>query len=532
MSDERHITINIAGGPATEAKIGKEVRRLMNERSGAMRAVQRERGAQAPEAATRAAAEADLAHRMQRWPRRIFRQELEEGGQLATAVSQRQEPSWEAFTRELFGRLYNVGIEPLDEPRDGAEWAHELHRQADAVPEWTDLAGRVDGDPWRAGVGAATAAKVLADKVPYLPEEDAEQLQAEIDTINEFIERQGGGRRVNQKVLGRRADLQRRVAKARAQAEHASGRVKARDGVPIRSALRQAARDAAQAVEETEEGIAALGAGDDPGQPTKRKIAARMAEDERLRRIAVMAGRLRTAARQKQRMKPNRERDEVHGVTTGDDVQYLLGSEVGLLTRPETRPLLMARVAEKRALQYQLRGRERRNRGPIVFAIDTSGSMSGHREEWAKACALAMMEVARIQKRGFAVLYYHTEVYSEFRFDPENADLDALLDCLGTFSSGGTNIVNALHRAADVVSDGEWRPGRDADVVLVSDGDDHSDVASAAARIRDAGAHLYTIGIDCGMSPDVESASDEVVRISSPDMRDASTPKLDGVLSV
>jgi uncharacterized protein with von Willebrand factor type A (vWA) domain len=473
----------------------------------------------------------DLAYEVQRWPRVMFRGEVEAGGQLAEAVSARDEGQWGGFVREMFGRLYGVGTRQLEAPREGAEWAAELHRQADAVPEWAALEGRVRGDAWRAGLGAGAASRILAARLPErLPSEDLEGLEAEAEILRKFMEG-GGGRRVSQKLLEQRGEIQQRIAAARKDSADALEQLKRQDGVAVRSAVREAAKAAGELLDEMEGGLDGLGCGTGAGVEHRRAMARHMASSDKLRRIAVLAGRLRTQARSKQRTKVNHEREEMHGISKGDDIQRLLASEVGLLVRRETKGLLLARLADKRALQYELKGRQTKTRGPIVFAIDTSGSMGGQREVWSKACALAMMEVARIQRRGFAVLYFNTTVAAEYRFDPSRYDVAQVLECLSYFSGGGTCIAAALARGAELITDKGWRPGKDADVVLITDGDDHSDVESPAKVLADAGATLYTIAIQAQPTAALARASREVVQIGAADMT-AASGKLDGVFSM
>jgi len=486
---------------------------------------------EAPKAGKAAAAAEDLVYRVQKWPRMLFSNEAAAGGSLSEAVELREEGHWGGFCRELFGRLYGIGTKPLERCREGAEWAGELHQQAGAVPEWTDLEGRVQGDAWRAGMGAGIAASVLSQRLPKeLPKEDLEALEAEAEILREFAESKGG-KRVTPKLLEQRGNIQRRIAKAKEQAAQALQDVQAANGVPIRSAIREAARKAGEFIDEMESGLDGMGCGIGPGVEQRRAMAKQLATNPRLREIAVLAGRLRTQARRKQKTKANLQRDEMHGITKGDELQRLLASEVGLLVRSQTRPLLLGRLADKRALQYELRGKETKTRGPIVFCIDTSGSMSGRRDVWAKACALAMMEVARIQKRGFAVVYFSGTVAAEYRFDPNKYDSAALLDCLAFFSGGGTDVGNALERAAEIVTDSKWKPGKDADVVLLTDGDDYSNVEAPAAKLAEAGATLYTIEIESRAQEGLYRASREVVHVDGRDMNGASS-KLDNVFSV
>jgi len=484
-----------------------------------------------PAAARRAAARQDLCFKMKKWPRVQFDSEVRQGGELAEAVRARDEGTWEAVTREFFGRLYDIGTDALDAPREGAEWAKDLHDQADLVPEFADLRGRVAGDPWRSGLAAGTVARVLADRLPELPEEDVEALQAEADWLSRIMAEGGEGRTVNTDLLAQRGQVQRRLARARDAAAGALEQMQRGGGMALRSALREAGRAASEAVEELDDGMRGLGWGSGAGTPTRRRVAQRLANNDQLRRIAALAGRLRAQARQRQKVKSDREREEMHGVEKGDQLHRLLSSEVGLLPGADTRPLLLMRIAEKQALQYKLRGRTPKSRGPIVFAIDTSGSMSGAREVWAKAAALAMMEIARLQKRAFAIVYFSGEIEREDRFDPRALDDEALMESLEFFSSGGTDIANAIDHAASIITDPTWRPGKKADLVLVTDGVDGTSKTKALAKLAAADARLYTICIDCECPPDLVAASADVARITGADMAGASR-KLDHVFSV
>jgi uncharacterized protein with von Willebrand factor type A (vWA) domain len=481
--------------------------------------------------------EADMCYRMMRWPRMMFKREANEDGHLKDAIGMREEPTWPAFARELFGRLYDVGTSKMPEPNDGCDWAEELHGQCDSLPEWKQLESRVGGDPWRSAIGAGTAASILSQRVPELPKEDLGALQGELDILDEMMSKDGK-RRASPKLLKRRGEVQGRVNAAKQAAQEALQGVRAGNGFNTRSALRQAAQEAAQRLDEVDEALATFGAGSERGELNRRQIATQVAKDARLRRIALLAGRLRVQAIEKQRTKVSRGVDEIADVSMGSDLQRLLPSEMVHLTSSTGTALLFRKLLEDGALQYHLKGRERRARGPILFAIDTSGSMGANsRDEWAAACALAIMEIARRQKRKFAVVYYDVHIKSVHHFDnPNNVAFTELVECLGVMPSGGTNIANALTYCADLltghVSDKEkWGEGERADVILVTDGDDSSNVKVPAKRIKDHGAALYTIAIQCEPRGDLVGVSDEVVRMRSGELQTTSS-KLDGVFSI
>jgi uncharacterized protein with von Willebrand factor type A (vWA) domain len=62
-------------------------------------------------------------------------------------------------------------------------------------------------------------------------------------------------------------------------------------------------------------------------------------------------------------------------------------------------------------MQYDLIGHETEGQGPIIIAIDESGSMTTDYggmtgEVWSKAVMLALLSIARLQKRDLAVIHF------------------------------------------------------------------------------------------------------------------------------
>lgn len=489
-----------------------------------------------PAAAKKAAGELDLSYRTQKWPRMLFNQEAGTEGLLNESLGMREEGTWRSMCRELFGRLYGVGTKKLEEPQAGCEFAEELHQQADAIPEFKNLQNRVHGDAWRAALGAGQVAAVLASRMPELPEENQQALEAEAEMLKDIME-SGGKRRVNQQLLEQRGELQKRIKAAKEASASAVEKMQENAGFSIRSAIREGVEKAQQVIDEIDGGLDGLGCGSGTPAIERRQLAARLAGDDRLRKIAVLAGRLRIQAARKQRTKTTQERQEIVSVTQGDDLQHLLASEVGLLPNPNTRALLFERLDTKSALQYQLGGKATKARGPIIFAIDNSGSMGGARDVWSKACALAMMEVARIQKRAFAVLFFNGDVPENQRyyFNAGEENFARLLEVLAVKPGGGTRIERALLLGVEIIQgkEADWPPGKNADIVLITDGEDNrSDYEKCGAAIKGEGASLYTIGIEATLSETgVKSISDDVVVLNAADLEKVS-PKLDGVFSM
>ena len=106
----------------------------------------------------------------------------------------------------------------------------------------------------------------------------------------------------------------------------------------------------------------------------------------------------------------------------------------------------------------------------MIVLIDSSGSMSGARDEWAKAIGISLLHFAQRKNRCFAGIVFSSseEQLQEFFFNPGEKDLEKTVQFATSFIGGGTNFEHPLKRAATVIS--ENVKFKNADVVLVSDG--------------------------------------------------------------
>jgi uncharacterized protein with von Willebrand factor type A (vWA) domain len=205
-------------------------------------------------------------------------------------------------------------------------------------------------------------------------------------------------------------------------------------------------------------------------------LARRLTADAGFRRLADLVGRMRNLARARQRHRLNRTADELHGIELGGELGRLLPSELGSLAHPLRRLDLWRRVLERGALQYRLDTRRREGRGPMVVAVDCSGSMEqldgdGTRLERAKAVAMALVDTARRQRRACAILLFNAQVVYRalLRPGPFHAGwLSQLTELAAVAPSGGTDFHEPLKEAVLLVrSEPAWGS---ADLVLITDG--------------------------------------------------------------
>lgn len=412
----------------------------------------------------------DLCYRTSRWQRLLYGMERDANPQLVRAEEQgeKRAPRFADYQRELFARLYNPRTPALKEPADGAEWAQKLHGLAEEVAEFKVLQERCRGDEMWSGMATTSiVSSVQAKMKPQESNQDVEKMKQRVDALEEMAQ-QG-------------VDVKDRVAKAKAQLARAQQQAAAMkqglDPSTIRQAVREACAKAQQEIGERESELAAYSYGTQPGQPgqgggmqAKRDLAKRLGGSSKLKRIAQLAGRLRRVAAEKQRSKTNYAREEINSVEQGADLDRVLPSELAALaTDDETQELVFfQKLLERKALQYSLKGREREGRGPIIICMDESGSMSGQPEEWSKAVALALLDIAQRQKRSWVFVHFDSRVSRVDVVKHGAVEQGKLLECMLHFTGGGTSFEEPLQEALRRIdADGGFKK---ADVLLVTDG--------------------------------------------------------------
>jgi uncharacterized protein with von Willebrand factor type A (vWA) domain len=178
---------------------------------------------------------------------------------------------------------------------------------------------------------------------------------------------------------------------------------------PLRAVGRALAK-ATEEVGEMSEAAAALGLG--PGSPGSNdplaiaELFRRVRGNPALRRICELAGRYRRMAQSRQRQKVTHGVDDMVGVVLDGDVGRLLPHELARLAIPELELDTLRRIVERQAMCRQYQGVEPVAKGPVIVAVDESGSMEGSKVETAKALALALAWVARHQRRWIALCAY------------------------------------------------------------------------------------------------------------------------------
>lgn len=494
----------------------------------------------------------DATAGVNRWDRHQAASEAAEGGVFGGALSKHgQAASWAAFARETFSKLYDSGltseIKAEDRPA-GSDWVARLHDSATALPEWNALRERARRDAWASGIATGEALNVLADTVTP-PQQDPQSLQDELDFVRSLAAEAGDGTgKTTGKHLKRMAALQRKIQDAKEEHARAVQMLDAK-GAGLRSAMRKAAMKANEVIEEMDEAMATLGAGDGAGTASRvaappQQVRNALQQNAKLRKILKLAGRMKSHAIQKQRSKATPGREELCDVSVGDDVSRLVPTELVNLGEEHTEALLFRRLTEKSAMVYELRGKVSVSEGPIILCVDESGSMGGDRDMWAKAVAIALMEIAARQNRPFAYVHFDSRVSRTDEFpNPRGLALKQMEELVSYFTGGGTSIARALDHAATMLDKGaasreatNSKPWKRADVILITDGDDGDSTGQKLAieRIRKQSGHLYSIFIEDhpGAESPLVKMADEKMQITNADIRSGDPSKLGGMFSM
>lgn len=262
-----------------------------------------------------------------------------------------------------------------------------------------------------------------------------------------------------------------------------------------------------------------FGCDDSQSWSTLRDIVDDKSDEDDLKRkmlaIAELAGRLYTSFSYQHKNQPNEDPEEAVGARQGGTIDRILPTELALLGDDETSDLQALKILKRQATELEMKGVEAKSRGPMVIAIDESGSMhdgdAGHfnrstkpyagRNTWAKAAAVALTRIAWQENR--AVVAVHFAYGTEVQSVPKD-DYRAMFEMARSFLSGGTSLSAAMRTSLAQVGDLEAQGLAGADILLVTDGVEHD--YAAQNRIIDEmdakGVRLWTVAIGESCEPE------------------------------
>lgn len=222
--------------------------------------------------------------------------------------------------------------------------------------------------------------------------------------------------------------------------------------------------------------------------PTGRMQLAKKLRTEKFRKMSEIIGRMQNVAFSEQVNTIDHANEEVYGLERGADLARVVPSELLALADDDLAWDMLRRYTERSLVQYALQGTETVTKGGIVALLDSSGSMSGERRIWSKAIALALLKIAKAQKRPFTAIEFSSPgQYIHYDFDTTGHDLElteiygnskkhtsgaeAVLAFAEGCLDGGTCFTTAFSKALDLMREEHQQTGNvDGDIVFLTDG--------------------------------------------------------------
>ncbi len=205
----------------------------------------------------------------------------------------------------------------------------------------------------------------------------------------------------------------------------------------------------------------------------RKRLSDALMGNNKLKEIAKKLGRMKELLGDLNR-KPSKYGHAIADVGTGNQINRILASEKLLLAEPGLETEFYKKYCDKTLLQYETRGLEEM-KGPIVVCVDDSGSMSGNRDYWAKAIALAMLQLAMKDRRAYRCIIFSDGVDAIFDFDKDHFSADDMIKMAEFFANGGTEFEPALVKALESIEESRFKK---ADILFITDGDPYGNLSS------------------------------------------------------
>ncbi len=327
----------------------------------------------------------------------------------------------------------------------------------------------------------------------------SQEKQQDIDELKERIMDQKNSDDDNQEKI---EEMKKKLEEAKKQ--QAKQKQKIEDDLQqkssrIRSVVRKSLRKAKEQSEQMEGMLAGWGMNSAERQSLsweeKMDLANELEGNQKLQEIAKMIGRMKRLALSVQKQKTNKIPEQTQSIEQGNDLGHVLPSEL-IHLEEETEMIFYKKYINRELLQYKLEGNEPEAKGPIVCCIDTSSSMQGDREIWAKGISMGLFNIAQRQDRDFHVILFSTTI-EYFEIEGKNTSngeeqRENILKMLKTMLSGGTDFNKPLNKALDIIQGLEDR----CDIVFITDGIAKAN-ESIIDRIEDQ-EELFIAGVGVG----------------------------------
>lgn len=419
-----------------------------------------------------------------RWDSHHYRKMRKDAEELKELSQSRftDDPTWYELIQDEYLGLYKS----RPETRDKAEMkpTHQLnHAVMDKVAnmkDWSELRTYTELDQWSAAMAAVEFGVKLGELFDEMKElQEAQKKLNDADSkVKQLLEQLNelgpdGEMSKAEELLD---DLQEALDDFGEAAGGAGQQIEQHQN-GIRQAAKEAAKEAHDDASQVMDMLESFGT--EPGalkrmpSEARLELARRIQRNRKLKELAEKVGRFVRLALGEQARKIIHGTDELHDIEMGQEIHRTLPSELVKLSHPAMKKDFFRKYAERELLQYELRGTEKVARGAIVCMIDSSGSMMGSKETWAKAVAIALLNIANKQNRDFYGIIFSSarDPLKEWYFKKGKAEPKNVLDFAEFEYHGGTDFMKPLGRGVEILEkmfndDGAQK----GDLVLITDG--------------------------------------------------------------
>jgi uncharacterized protein with von Willebrand factor type A (vWA) domain len=236
------------------------------------------------------------------------------------------------------------------------------------------------------------------------------------------------------------------------------------------------------------------------------RLADCLRKNPKIKEIVKMLGRMRLEALSIKRSRIIHSATVRRGVETVgiEGIDRVLPDELTTLAiGEEGEKLFLKKLLDEDLLAYSYKNPVDETHGPILIAVDGSGSMAGPKEIWAKALAIATILQAKKGKRKSCGIIFGASEQEIFEID-----VNKLEDLATASFHMGTNFGPPLRWAQD-----KFNEQSRADLFFITDGVCNIDETESADFIRTktrSGAKCYSVLIGSEATETVKQFADKV----------------------
>jgi uncharacterized protein with von Willebrand factor type A (vWA) domain len=248
------------------------------------------------------------------------------------------------------------------------------------------------------------------------------------------------------------------------------------------------------------------------------RLADLLGKNSKIKEIIKMLGRMKLETLSIKRSRITHSSPVRRGVETVgiEGIERILPDELATLALGEQgEDLFLKKLLDEDLLAYSYKNPVEETHGPILIAVDGSGSMAGLKEIWVKALAIATILQAKKEKRKACGIIFGASEKEIF-----DIDVDRLEDLATTSFHMGTNFGPPLGWAQN-----KFKELPRADLLFITDGvcniKDNTKTEFIQAKNGSA-ARCYSILIGSDTTETVKQFSDKVLSLTTaPSPRDA-----------